>query len=69
MTGPKVRQWLADVAMNKTDWYRSISVSVPSASSFDAAAVTPSDWTAFVKGWIHCTTGTDTIIYLLIHPL
>jgi len=60
LPGPRIRQWFEEVAMNKTDWYRNISVSVPDSveKSVDGIEVKfiPDDWSIFTKGWIHCTT-------------
>ena len=62
LPGPRIRQWFEEVAMNKADWYRNISVSVPDSveKSVDGIELKfiPDDWSIFTKGWIHCTTGT-----------
>jgi hypothetical protein len=61
LTGPRIRQWFEEVGMNKADWYRNMSVSVPdgvekSVGSTEIKFI-PDSWTAFTKGWIHCTAG------------
>lgn len=61
MPGPRIRQWFEEVGMNKPDWYRNLSVSVPEGvgKSVNGSEVKfiPDDWAAFTKGWIHCATG------------
>jgi hypothetical protein len=55
-----------EVGMNKPDWYRNLSVSVPeevekSVSGGDVKFL-PDDWAVFTKGWIHCTTGNFALV-------
>ncbi len=60
MTGPRIRQWFETVALNNTDWYRNIAVSVPGKVNEKGEVFTPENWECFVSGWIHCTTGMCT---------
>jgi hypothetical protein len=67
LSGPRIRQWLEEVGMNKPDWYRNLSVSVPeevekSVSGGDVKFL-PDDWAVFTKGWIHCTTGNVALVH------
>jgi len=74
MTGPRIRQWIEEVSMNKTDWYTTISVGVPvgvsgksgSGGSSGEGKYVPESWDAFVNGWIHCTTGMYFVMAFVV---
>lgn len=54
--------------MNKAEWYRQLSVSVPleveksvKLKGGSDAKFLPDTWMAFMTGWIHCTRGTYSL--------
>lgn len=61
MSGARIQQWFEEVATNKQDWYRTLSVSVPTevsqATGSSHAKFVPDNWPAFTRGWIHITAG------------
>lgn len=66
LPGPRIRQWFEEVGMNKPEWYRNLSVSVPegvgNGVKVGDVKFLPDDWAAFTKGWIHCATGESNCL-------
>eukprot|EP01038_Epipyxis_sp_PR26KG_P007641 gene7641-10401_t len=49
MTGVAIEKWFAEVAMNSSDWFKSIPLQIIEEKDIIF------DWKVFVKGWIHST--------------
>ena len=67
MSGPAIRQWFADVADNRSDWFKTIAVELtPNPSNKAESSESPVvrnglvevvSWASFTRGWIHATAG------------